>query len=316
LSQFHPTNVTLDPPPHPDQPATAVLHGLARPLGAKLYWGVVKSLFLGIVTFGVAPLVFLNRSFRTFAVSEQQQFLHLAQWVRANSAHPLARRLEADAAELRTRGWLELLSFAILAGTAVLIAMVLSDTRSPLNALLAGTWGFRQRRVLDIRLGPFGNAHVVFMTWIWGLSAAYAAHWLQVQLHSQDVRRFVDRFSEIAKAEGVNRVKAAPLGVPFRPLWLVGGAILYNLQAPWGLLLALAGGAQKRYITWTSRSTRADVAHRLRAMLTRRYGAGVPVPVYLRDRCVEARCRAEVPRGVNYCPRCGTRQKAAVHRVA
>jgi hypothetical protein len=317
LSQFHPTNVTLDPPPPQDQLATAVLQGLSRPLGAKLYWGVTRTLVLGAISFGVLPLLAWVRSFRKFAVAEQQQFLHLAQWIRNNSNHPLARRLEADAAELQPRPWLDLLSIGILITTAVLIGTQIADVRTPLNALLAGTFGFQQHRVFDITLHYFPRAEGVFTVWVWGLAAAYAAHWLQVQLHAQDVKRFVARFSEIAKAEGVNAVKADSLGIPVRPLWLVAGVILYNLQAPWGLLATLAGGAQKRYITWTSRNTRADVAHRLRAMLTRRYGAAsIPVPVYLRVRCVEAKCRAEVPRGVNYCPRCGTRQKAEVNRVA
>ena len=86
--------------------------------------------------------------------------------------------------------------------------------------------------------------------------------------------------------------------------------------APWGVVAMLAGAAQRRYITWSSRNTRADVAHRLRAILMRhRPSSNYPLPVYLRDRCVEPKCRNEVPRGINYCPRCGTRQKAQVNRV-
>jgi ribosomal protein L40E len=90
----------------------------------------------------------------------------------------------------------------------------------------------------------------------------------------------------------------------------------------------LAGGAQRRYINWTSRDTRADLAHRVRALMIRRGASAVvvhgaapadapvaPVPVYLRQRCVHAMCRAELPKDANYCRRCGTRQKAQVNRV-
>ena len=57
MSQFHPTNVTVDPPPMPDYFGAAVLQALSRPIGAPLSWGVVKSIFWAVVTFGLWPLV-------------------------------------------------------------------------------------------------------------------------------------------------------------------------------------------------------------------------------------------------------------------
>src|SRR5204862_7657560 len=129
------------------------------------------------------------------------------------------------------RPWLDLLSIGILITTAVLIWMQIADAPVPLNALLAGTFGFQRHGVFDVPIYYFPKADGVFTVWIWGLAAAYASHWLQVQLHAQDVRRFVARFSEIAHAEGINPVKADSLGIPLRPLWLVAGVILYQLQA-------------------------------------------------------------------------------------
>jgi hypothetical protein len=83
----------------------------------------------------------------------------------------------------------------------------------------------------------------------------------------------------------------------------------------------LAGAAQRRYITKTGWRTRSELANRVRALLMRRgeqagSAAPIPVPVYIRQRCVEARCRSELPPGVNFCRRCGTGQKAKVNRVA
>jgi hypothetical protein len=167
------------------------------------------------------------------------------------------------------------------------------------------------------RAWQVARSNEIFLTWTVGLGVAYFIHWLQVQFHAGDVRRFVARFSEIAQAEGVNRVKAESPGLGLRPLWLLAGGILFVWGAPWGIVAMLAGAAQRRYITWSSRNTRADVAHRLRAILMRhRPSSNYPLPVYLRDRCVEPKCRAEIPRGINYCPRCGTRQKAQVNRIA
>lgn len=319
MSQFQPTHVTFDPPPPPDYLAGAVVQGLSRPIGGKLAWGVVKSFILAVASFGVLPLVAWTRSFRAYAIAEQQQYLHLAQWLRSRSDHPLARRLEEDAGELRTRTWLSVLATCAVCIAGVEIFFWIDGThRMWWDTLLAGTYGYdealRRHGSAFYRRLPYSKQ--IFTTWSIGLGAAYVLHWLQVQLYAADVRRFIDRFSEIAQGEGVNRVRAESLGIGLRPLWLLAGAVLFTWNAPWGVVAMLAGAAQKRYITWTSRNTRADVAHRLRAILMRhRPSSEFPLPVYLRDRCVEPKCRAEVMRGVNYCPRCGTRQKAQVNRV-
>jgi hypothetical protein len=321
LSQFHPTNFSVEPPPPPDYLAGAVLQGLSRPVGYRLSWGVLKTLFLGVISFGLLPILSWTRGFRTFAIAEQQQLLHLAQWVRSNSAHPLARQLESDAIELRPRVLLSWLSILIAVGMAVGIGCVIVPNvrPTPWEQLVAGTYSFGKGHLPHHRLVALPNSHRMFTLWVYGLGAAYLLHIVQVHLHAADVKRFVARFSEIVQAEGINRVKAAPLGTTLRPLWLAGGFALFAMGAPWGVVAMVAGAAQRRYITSTSRDTRADLAHRLRAMLLHRRpsaAGGVPVPVYLRERCVEAKCRAELPRGVNYCPRCGTRQKAQVNRVA
>ena len=317
MSQFQPTQITIDPPPPPDYLAGAVLQGLSRPIGAKLAWGVIKSFVFAVASFGVLPLISWTRNFRAYAIAEQQQFLHLAQWLRTHTGHALAKRLEEDAGELRTRAWASWLAMLVLAATVVLIVTYVNASGwRPLDVLLAGTFGHDYNAPMYRRAWPVAHANQIFLTWCGGLGVAYFIHWLQVQWHANDVRRFVDRFSEIAQAEGVNRVRAESLGLGLRPLWLLAGVVLFMWGAPWGPLAMLAGAAQRRYITWSSRNTRADVAHRLRAILMRhRPSSNYPLPVYLRDRCVEPKCRNEVPRGINYCPRCGTRHKAQVNRV-
>lgn len=316
LSTFTPSHVTLDPPAGPDHLAGAVLKGLSRPIGAKLSWSVVRSLVLGLLSFGVLPIVSWVRSFRAYAVAEQQQYLHLAQWVRLNTDHPLGRRLEEDAKELRPRAMLTLATVMAVLVTVVQVGLGIDRSHAAVwDSLLWGTYGYGGNdlvaRVAHVsaRLGPWERIHRI---WVIGLAAAYALHWLQLQLHAQDVRRFVGRFNEVARAEGVPAARVERLGPAVRPLWLAAGVAMWAWGAPWGVVAMLAGAAQRRYITWSSRGTRAEVAQRLRTMvLRRRPAAGVPVPVYLRERCVEKMCRAEIPRGVNFCPRCGTRQKGA-----
>lgn len=320
MSQFQPTQVAVDPPPAPDYFAVAVLQGLSRPIGGRLNWGVVKSVFLGAISFGFLPILSWTRTFRAFVNAEREQFTHLAEWVRHNSVHPLARQLESTAADMRPRAVLSWLAIFVTVATAAGIFVNLNRTYFPWDHLYAGTYAFgKPHRFAEHHQRFFGDSRVIFGFWASGLGVAYAFHWLQVRLHAEDVKRFVACFSQIAEAEGVNRVKAASLGTTLRPLWLVGGAVFYMMGAPWGIVAMLAGAAHRRYITGTSRDTRADLAQRLRAMMMRRrpVAAGAAaVPVYLRDRCVEPKCRAEIPRGVNFCPRCGTRQKARVNRVA
>jgi hypothetical protein len=318
MSQFHPTNITVEPPPAPDYLAGSVLQALSRPIGAKLSWGVIRSFILGFATFGFLPIISWVRGFHRFATAEQQQFLHLAQWVRLNSDHPLARRLESDASELRPRGVLSVLTFLTAIATAVGIGVLVSQTRyNRFDVLVGGTYGVNNTRAVIYHLPVFRRSPMIFKLWVYGLGTAYLLHFLQICLHAQDVKRFVARFSEIAQSEGINRVKADSLGILLQPFWLAAGVFLFLFNAPWGVVAVLAGGAQRRYITWTSRSTRSDVGQRLRAMLLRRRPAtGLPVSVYQRDRCIGPLCRAEMPRGVNFCPRCGTRQRPQVNRVA
>jgi hypothetical protein len=325
LSQFYPVNIAIEPPLPTDPPAVAVLQALARPIGQKqAAWTVVRSLFWATISFGVIPIATWVGGFRAYVTAEQLQYLHLARWIRQNSNHPLARRLEGDAEELAPRAWLWLLPLLAVLGTLVLFAMAIRyaylnhwRVHTLATALIEGTYGFQRAPGSARPIIANVSAQGVFAVWCWGMGIAYFCHLLQVHLHAQDVKRFVARFSQIAQADGVNRVRAEPLGFGFRPLWVAAGVVMFMIGAPWGVLAMLAGGLQRRYITTVSRNTRAEVALRLRAMVIRRSPAeGVPTPVYLRERCVEQKCRAEVLRGANYCPRCGTRQKARVDRVA
>ena len=322
MSAFVPTTRIIHPPPDADPAGHSVLKALGRPIGARQSWSVVKAFVVSLLTFGVVPIFAWIRGFRAFAIAEQQQLLHLARWLRTSSAHPLAKRLEEDAEQLRPRWWLWWVALITVIGTATLMWSAIHDSGLHSDyhwgALLTSTYGFRTPLVG----WTFADAGRVFTYWIWGMTFVYACHWLVVQLHAQDVKRFVARFSEIAESEGLHRVKARSLGVPLlAPLWILAGVLMLMLHAPWGIVAMLAGAAQRRYITKTGRRTRCELANRVRALLMRRgeqagSAASIPVPVYIRQRCVEARCRAELPPGVNFCRRCGTGQKARVNRVA
>ena len=323
VSAFVPTSRTIHPPPDNDPAGQALVRALGRPIGMRLSWSVVKSLVVSVLTFGVVPIFLWMRNFRLFAVAEQQQLLHLAKWLRASSSHPLAKRLEEDAEQLRPRWALWVMAVAGVVGTSAVIFNQIHDANLRPDhygdALISGTYGFRKPFIGDYRVRPFPEAGAIFVAWIWGMTWVYACHWVVVQLHAQDVKRFVARFNEIAESEGLHRVKPRSIGVPLlAPLWVGAGILMVMMHAPWGLAAMVAGAAQRRYIHWTSRETRGDLAMRVRALLMRRgeSAVSVPVPVYLRQRCVEQKCRAELPPGASFCRRCGTRQKVRVNQVA
>jgi hypothetical protein len=312
VSTFNPTRVSIERQPVPDQQAWVAVDALARPLGLKTYWGVTKTMIAGVVTFGLGPVFSWVKGFHKYCAGERLQFLHLARWVKGGSAHPLAARLESDADELRPRGFLSFLTIVAALATAAGVGYVVDRSgRMPEHLLVAGTYGYERARIGEYRVWAMPEARDVFAVWTLGLLVTYGLHWLQVMLHAADVRRFVSRFSQVAEAEGVNRVRAEPVGTTIRPLWMAGAGVLIAVaHARWGLLMMLAGAAQRRYITTAGRNTRAELAQRLRSLVERRRpGVAMPVPVYLRERCVEAKCRAELPRGANFCRRCGTRQR-------
>src|SRR5258706_297953 len=132
-------------------PPPAMPIGPRRPSGGRLPWGVLKSRFLGAISLGLLPRLAGSRGFRGFVIAEQQQLLHLAQWVRQNSSHPLARQLESDAVELRPGNMISLLSIFIVVATAVAMFLAIEHYRSytPFDQLIAGTYGFRKGRFLD-----------------------------------------------------------------------------------------------------------------------------------------------------------------------
>ncbi|HSI37086.1 MAG: hypothetical protein ACAI43_18995 [Phycisphaerae bacterium] len=314
MSTFNPTRVSIERAPVPDQQAWVAIDALSRPLGLKTYWGVTKTMVAGVLTFGLSPVFAWVKGFHKFCAGERLQFLHMARWVKGNSTHALATRLENDADELRPRGFLSFLTIVAALSTLAGVWYAIDQSgHMPEHLLIAGTYGYERTRLGEYLVRSFADEshRLVFAVWTLGLLVTYGLHWLQVMLHAADVRRFVARFSQVAEGEGVNRVRAEPVGTTIRPLWMAGaGALIAVAHAPWGLLMMLAGAAHRRYITVASRNTRAELAQRLRTMLERRRpGVALPVPVYLRERCMEAKCRAELPRGANFCRRCGTRQR-------
>ena len=308
MNTFTPTIRQLDPPDAPDYLAGSVLHGLTRGRIEKSHWRLVRSVFWGVVTFGLAPLFVWPKLFRNFTALEQQNLWHLAEWLRLRTGREEAVALQESANQMRFRAGFASLMFA--AAAVVVVGFVAYFRRYSFNVeeLLQATYGAQY---------PGSLTHRLFILWTAGLSVGYLLHWTHVQFHLADVRRFARKFNDIARHVGVSPVPMPRLGLGLRPSWLFAGVIMIFCGALWGLPMALAGALHQRYVLKTSKRLQNDLAHRVRAiLLLDRPTMRVPVLVQLRNSCPRELCRAPVPQTANFCPRCGAAVASVLNQVA
>jgi hypothetical protein len=294
----------------PDHLAGGVLRSLSRSFRGHYSWGVITTLVLGLGSLGVLPLLRWTRFFWQYVRLERQQLWHLAEWLRLQTAHPDADALPDQAETIRWRGVLAAAAWVWVGAVVLFFATRL--WHDP----------FAVRMLFDSTLGARGGTaplyrQDLFFAWTIGLSVAYALHWLQVQLHAGDVRRFVEKFNRVAAWEGVEPLARPRLGVGAQPLWMFAAAGMVVAGAAWGLPLMLAGAAQRRYISRMSARVRAEAADRVRTILLLRRPV-MRVPPFARPTilCRGERCRAPIPLLANFCARCGARAGTVITDVA
>ena len=222
----------------------------------------------GFVSFGLLPIITWPSRFRAYVAYEQQQFWHLAEWLRLNSKHPDAPKLREAADDLRFRGDLQLLSNLAVGFVAIIFFTQLQHFFRPFAELLLCTYRFPHQNWRQLDSSLPGK---IFTTWTIGLSVAYVLHWIQVQRYAASVRNFIEKFNAIAASEGLTPVRPQMPGVGLRPMWVAGAVVLCGLGAFWAIPMMLAGAAHQRMTRIASRVNRAAMAHRLRAMLLALY---------------------------------------------
>jgi hypothetical protein len=303
------TNAPAQPPipsDGTDDLGLAVLNALSRPIARKQTPRLLPSAVLALITFGIAPVLRWGRRYVQFVTLEQQQFWHLAEWLRLRLRTPEAAELPDEANRLRPRPVLMVLS--VLCVVAVVFEMIhqLRITAMAWYPLMHSTYLFASE--------PRGWARHAFAFWVIGLSLAYALHWVQVKLHAVDRELFLQKLDR-AWGQGTPPMAAAPVGFGLRPLWLIAALGFVALGAWWGVPMMLAGALQRTEIMEASLRDRQALARRLHAMLQNRQ-PGVAMPVYLRRLCENEFCRTKLPEAASFCPRCGRRAAGPMHRVA
>lgn len=313
MSAFQPTKTLLTPADPPDYLSNAVLQSLSRPPPERYTWGAFTTFLFGALSFGVLPLLFPFRRGRQFRLIERDQLLHLSEWMRQQNPQTAATLpMKHDDIHRDASVWF----FIGLASAFVTMWIVASH-------VLQGGW-----RVVDLlhivygtqrqSIWPQGSFGDVWLDRLLPVMlVGQFAYWWTFVSQSLGGRAFARRFNEFAKAEGLAPVAIPEVSLGFRPLWITGAIIFISLHAPWGAVMMLAGGAQRRYIRHTSTQLRLELAQRVRdVMAVKRPLAKVPVATHLRHTCRDEKCRSPLPAVAKFCPRCGKKVTEAVDRVA
>lgn len=283
-----------------DGVARALVQGLERPDPRLKPWGALGSLVAGFLSLGAAPILLWHDRFRDFVDEERRQLRRFADWLRLHSARPETMDLRVAGEDLGCRPLLSALS--ILSVVAVLVVFVasLGEGRAVIEEVVRHTYGFQNHEDWTL---PLSGPQRLFAAWTIGISAAYLFHWVQVQAHAADVRRFVRYANRILKAEGMARVPVPRVGIGLSFLWLVAAIVLASQGAFWAPALAVAGGAQQRYMAGESVRVRRALAARLREL--HRIDALPARAATSGRRCPHVRCLAPLPVQSRFCPRCG-----------
>ncbi|MGH7178704.1 MAG: hypothetical protein ACREJC_15105, partial [Tepidisphaeraceae bacterium] len=132
--------VPVSIPEHPPKSlAEGVLHSLSRPLGGALAWGALRTVLLGVLSGGIAPLLWLAKRRRDFWRVERVQLWHLAEWLRLTTASPQADSMRALAGALRGSRVTGFLIVAFAGFAAACLVAFVSVQGADLSSLLVFT---------------------------------------------------------------------------------------------------------------------------------------------------------------------------------
>lgn len=286
----------------PDELATVVERHLEQRSPWKS-WGLLKTLLLGVPSFGLLPLLAWPAQFREYAAEESLALQDLARWVKFRGRQPEAVGPLLAAADETACGPLPLILSLILAALVVgVFTIQFTNVEFTLERLLACTYS----RHDPFSVFPWAHRReLLHRVWAVPLAIGFAVQWLHVRAHSLAVERFTGRFDEVSAAEGLPPIRFPMRGwTYFRPLWILMAVVLTRHGAWWAIPMVLAGMAQIRYTRVTSKRLRAELARRVREIVTLQQRPVPMMPVVAR-RCGNRLCMAPIRPQSRFCTRCG-----------
>jgi len=293
---FDPTTTSIDPPPHPDIAADAVVRSLGRHLIRRHPWGPLKTLILGGISFGLWPAINWARSFHSFIVAEQRQLWHLAHWLHERKSDP-----ELDLRPLvhdPRRGGILGQTLLLLLITVCAVIGIAHATHA--GGIVALTYGYRFHH----------HGAPVYLAWVSMLTLVYILQAGHVHRRYANLCAYVDRLNVRLQAENLPPVAVPALTGRRVVLWLLVVLVGLFFGAIWIIPAAVVGSLQATYMFTVSRLTRRQMSARIHQLLTRDHpDKHIPVPMHARPRCQNPTCCAVIPEGATFCPRCGERRE-------
>lgn len=299
-------------------PSIPASEDVPQPINLPAPAGVLTTLALAIPSFGLLPALLWPDSFRRYVNAERAQLRAIATSVARQLSHPDVPALMKDIDRMRVRRWLLVLTYVSAIAVIGVFVASLYEALHFREALFGSTYLLR---AFGGDITTDDTRRTLFMGWVGCLGLAYGLQWLQVQLHAQDLRRLLEKYSTVVMDGGGAPVFMETLGAGFRPLWMLGAAAMLLVAAPWGVLMMLAGAVQRRYAKHCGPKAREAMAHQAadmreelerlapapRPRTTRPTAtAAAPTPrrrvSYL---CNYKNCAAPIAPGAKFCARCG-----------
>ena len=290
-------------PPQSDDLAAVVVRRLEKGSACRS-WGLMKTILLGVPSFGLLPLLVWPARFRGYVADESLAMQELAQWAKVRGRQPAAVGPLLAAAEDTALNPLPVVSSLILVALIVgMFAIQFTHASFTLERLFDSTYGHTGGTHF---VSPLPAVEFLYRVWVIALSIGYAIQFFQVRAHTADVQRFVARFNPVAEAERLPPIRfPRGGGAYFRPLWILAAVLLCMYGAWWGIPMVLAGMAQRRYTSVTGKLVRCELAKRVRDVVTLRQAPSVMLTSPMR-RCSNPRCLAVISPKARFCTRCGS----------
>jgi hypothetical protein len=301
LSNFNPTIRIVEPSDQPDRLTEGVLHSLGRPTHRKLSFSIARAFIFTALTLGIVPMIAMIRQLRKLITFQQQQFWHLAEWMRLNSGDADAIELQKASEKIRFNTPLGFLTWLFLLIALAAVAMYFTIRPFGLRELFRFAYHI-----------PMIPEAIIFNL---ALCAAAICNISHLAWHQQNIARYLRWFNQLSARQNLHEVQLPRLGV--RPLWIAGGITLAACGGLWALPIMLACGMHRRYTRFASLQVRTEIVQRLRTMLMQQQPPIRRVPGYAFVRpCIRPNCRAIMPAIASFCPRCGTKVARAMDVVA
>lgn len=294
MHRFEPTIQVIDPEPLPDHLAGAVLRTLKRRRLLGPSPGVLLGGAAAFLTFGLFPILTWQSKFRKVVKRERTQFEHLLQWL-VSRGGVISDKLDQAVHRMRPSKLPVVIS---------ILVMILQMSMWNSQFMQIGFQRMFER--IYTMWGAAGHVQVYWTNALGLIWIAYLVHWLSVRIYWMKVRRFMSLLNRELQQVGVRPMAIPRMGLGLRPLWTLAGLGFLAAGAPWGLVVMLAGGQQRRYTTAVGPNVADQLAEGMQRLIALRYpGTMMPRIVSQDQKCGNPLCRAAFPADARFCGRCG-----------